>query len=105
MQLPINLPKLGLSKDEAAEYCGVSVNTLGRHGPTPTKIGDRTIYDRRVLDLPGHRDRPVGPDTENLPLRPVTEVLAEAKNFRLPDEDNPEVQRWLREMGVGDADK
>ena len=39
------------------------------------------------------------------PLRPVTEVLAEAKNFRLPDEDNPEVQRWLREMGVGDADK
>lgn len=72
MQLPINLPKLGLSKDEAAEYCGVSVNTLGRHGPTPTKIGDRTIYDRRVLDLPSHRDRPVGPDTENLPLRPVT---------------------------------
>jgi hypothetical protein len=48
--LPINVPKRGLSKDEAAEYCGVSVNTLGRHGPTPTKIGDRTIYDRRVLD-------------------------------------------------------
>ena len=50
MSLPINLPKRGLSKDEAAEYCGVSVNTLVRHGPTPTKIGDRTIYDRRVLD-------------------------------------------------------
>jgi hypothetical protein len=48
--LPINLPKRGLSKDEAAEYCGVSANTLTRHGPTPTKIGDRTIYDRRVLD-------------------------------------------------------
>jgi hypothetical protein len=48
--LPINLPKRGLSKDEAAEYCGVSANTLGRHGPTPTKIGDRIIYDRRVLD-------------------------------------------------------
>jgi hypothetical protein len=39
-----------LSKDEAAEYCGVSLNTLRRHGPTPTKIGDRIIYDRRVLD-------------------------------------------------------
>jgi hypothetical protein len=48
--LPINVPKRGLSKEEAAEYCGVSVNTLGRHGPTPTKIGDRTVYDRRVLD-------------------------------------------------------
>jgi hypothetical protein len=50
LSLPINLPKRGLSKDEAAEYCGVSPNTLGRHGPTPTKIGDRIIYDRRVLD-------------------------------------------------------
>ena len=50
MPLPINVPKRGLSKDEAAEYCGVSVTTLGRHGPTPTKIGDRIIYDRRVLD-------------------------------------------------------
>ena len=50
MPLPINLPKRGLSRDEAAEYCGVSVNTLGRYGPTPTKIGDRIIYDRRVLD-------------------------------------------------------
>jgi hypothetical protein len=48
--LPINIPKRGLSKEEAAEYCGVSVNTLIRHGPTATKIGDRTIYDRRVLD-------------------------------------------------------
>jgi hypothetical protein len=50
MPLPINLPKRGLSKNEAAEYCGVSANTLGRHGPMPTKIGDRMIYDRRVLD-------------------------------------------------------
>jgi hypothetical protein len=50
VSLPLNLPKRGLSKDEAAEYCGVSANTLGRHGPTPTKIGDRIVYDRRVLD-------------------------------------------------------
>jgi hypothetical protein len=45
--LPLNIAKRGLSKDEAAEYCGVSANTLGKHGPPPTKIGDRTLYDRR----------------------------------------------------------
>jgi hypothetical protein len=50
LSLPINLPKRGLSKEEAAEYCGMSVNTLGRYGPTPTKIGNRIIYDRRILD-------------------------------------------------------
>jgi hypothetical protein len=50
LPLPINVPKRGLSKEEAAEYCGISVNTLGRYGPTPSKIGDRTVYDRRVLD-------------------------------------------------------
>jgi hypothetical protein len=48
--LPLNIAKRGLSKDEAAEYCGVSANTLGKHGPPPTKIGERIIYDRRVLD-------------------------------------------------------
>jgi hypothetical protein len=48
--LPINLPKRGLSKDEAAEYCGLSPTSLGRYGPPPTKIGERIIYDRLVLD-------------------------------------------------------
>jgi hypothetical protein len=51
LALPINVPKRGLSKEEAAEYCGVSANTLARHGPQPTKITKRKIvYDRRVLD-------------------------------------------------------
>jgi hypothetical protein len=50
MPLPTNIPKRCLSADEAAEYCNVSRNTLVRHGPAPTKIGDRCIYDRRVLD-------------------------------------------------------
>jgi len=50
MPLPLNVPKRGLSLDEAAEYCGVSTNTLTRHGPAPIKIGDRKIYDRRALD-------------------------------------------------------
>lgn len=50
MPLPLNLPKRGLSVDEAAEYCGVSRNTLTRHGPEPIKIGERSVYDRRALD-------------------------------------------------------
>lgn len=50
MTLPPNIPKRGLSLAEAAEYCGVSDKTLQRHGPEPSKIGDRTVYDRRVLD-------------------------------------------------------
>jgi hypothetical protein len=48
--LPSNIPKRCLSPDEAAEYCNVSRNTLIRHGPPATRIGDRTVYDRRVLD-------------------------------------------------------
>jgi predicted DNA-binding transcriptional regulator AlpA len=48
--LPLNIPKRGLSADEAAEYCGVSRNTLAEHGPKPSKIGTRSVYDRRVLD-------------------------------------------------------
>jgi len=50
MALPLNIPKRGLSLSEAAEYCGVSDKTLQRHGPQPSKIGERAIYDRRVLD-------------------------------------------------------
>ena len=46
----MNVPKRGLSLDEAAEYCGVSGNTLTRHGPAPIKIGERKVYDRRALD-------------------------------------------------------
>jgi len=40
MSLPLNVSKLGLSLDEAAEYAGVSRNTLTRHGLPPTKIGN-----------------------------------------------------------------
>jgi hypothetical protein len=48
--LPFNIPKRGLSEEEAAVYCGVPLSTLKRHGPQPTEITKRTkIYDRRVL--------------------------------------------------------
>jgi len=50
MVLPSNIPKRGLSLFEASEYCGVSDKTLQRHGPKPSKIGERVVYDRRVLD-------------------------------------------------------
>lgn len=50
MPLPPNISKRGLSLDEAAEYCGVSKNTMTRHGPAPVKIGERSIYDRHALD-------------------------------------------------------
>jgi hypothetical protein len=50
MPLPHNIAKRGLSLEEAAEYCGVSKNTMTRHGPRPVKIGDRAVYDRRLLD-------------------------------------------------------
>ena len=49
--LPGNIPKRGLALEEAAEYCGVSRNTMLRHGPKPLRIGERCVYDRRSLDL------------------------------------------------------
>jgi len=78
MALPSNIPKRGLSLAEAAEYCGVSDKTLQRHGPEPSKIGERVVYDRRVLDrwmdsladLPSSRVNPIE-DPENLLLKAI----------------------------------
>lgn len=49
--LPANMTPRGLSARQAAEYCGVSKNHLLRHGPNPTRIGSRNVYDRKLLDL------------------------------------------------------
>jgi hypothetical protein len=78
MALPINIPKRGLSLAEAAEYCGVSDKTLQRHGPEPSKIGERVVYDRRVLDrwldsladLPSSAINPIE-DPEDLLLKAI----------------------------------
>ena len=40
-------PNERLIKGRGDEYCGISVNTLGRHGPNPTKIGNLVIYAAR----------------------------------------------------------
>jgi hypothetical protein len=81
MALPPNIPKRGLSLAEAAEYCGVSDKTLQRHGPEPSRIGERVVYDRRVLDrwldtlarLPPGSDPGVNPieDPEELLMRAI----------------------------------
>jgi hypothetical protein len=78
MVLPSNIPKRGLSLAETSEYCGVSDKILQRHGPKPSKIGERVVYDRRVLDrwldsladLPSSGVNPIA-DPEDLLLKAI----------------------------------
>lgn len=54
--LPISLPPRGLSRCEAAAYIGISptlFDHLVQDGrmPQPKRIGARTVWDRRALDL------------------------------------------------------
>jgi predicted DNA-binding transcriptional regulator AlpA len=43
--------RLLLTSEEAADYCGVSVNTFKAHVKVaPVKIGSSVRYDRRELD-------------------------------------------------------
>lgn len=43
--------RLLLSVEQAADYCGVSVNTFRAHVKVaPVKIGNSVRYDRRALD-------------------------------------------------------
>jgi predicted DNA-binding transcriptional regulator AlpA len=53
--LPANCPPRGLSRVEAAAYIGVSpslFDSLVKDGrmPTPKRINNRTIWDRKRLD-------------------------------------------------------
>jgi hypothetical protein len=66
MLLPLNVPKPGLSLDEAAEYAGVSRNTLTRYGPPPTKIGNSKsmiaeFSTNGFIDWPGSERRAHSP--------------------------------------------
>jgi hypothetical protein len=69
MALPPSIPPRGLSLAQAAEYCGVSDATLRRHGPAPSKIGQRDVWDRQVLDrwLDGLASLPIGADANPIP--------------------------------------
>jgi hypothetical protein len=76
MALPPNIPKRGLNLAEAAEYCGVSETTLTKYGPKPSKIGERNVYDLRVLDhwLDGLAALPTG-TAAGPPTDPEAELL------------------------------
>ena len=79
MALPPNIAKRGLSRAEAAEYCGVSETTLTKYGPRPSKIGERNIYDRRVLDhwLDSLASLPVGMAVISDPAEELSKAIHE----------------------------
>jgi predicted DNA-binding transcriptional regulator AlpA len=53
--LPLSLPPRGLSREEAAEYIGVSpslFDNMVKDGrmPSPTRINSRVVWDRFKVD-------------------------------------------------------
>jgi predicted DNA-binding transcriptional regulator AlpA len=73
--LPLSLPPRGLSREQAAEYVGVSpslFDAMVKDGrmPEPKRINSRTIWDRLGLDaafeaLPGSDASMTNPWDEN----------------------------------------
>jgi hypothetical protein len=50
--LPASLPPRLLTREQAAEYCGVSVDAFEARCPVrPHQWGRRKLYDRKLLDL------------------------------------------------------
>jgi hypothetical protein len=88
MPLPSNIPKRGLNLDEASEYCGVSDKTLIKYGPSPSKIGERNIYDIRVLDqwLDSIASLPVGTGASRIedPEEELLKAIHARKNKTRP---------------------
>lgn len=80
MGLPSNIPKRGLSIEEAAEYCGVSASSIERHGPRPTKIGERNVYDRKALDLWLDKLANLGAAYAGGPIDPLGDAIRARKN-------------------------
>jgi hypothetical protein len=83
MPLPANIPKRGLNLGEASEYCGVSDTTLVKYGPKPSKIGERNIYDIKVLDqwLDSIASLPIGTSTNRIedPEQELLKAIYERK--------------------------
>jgi hypothetical protein len=94
MTLPANIPRRGLSLDEAAEYCGIGAKTLQRHGPEPVRIGDRVVYDRVALDawLDGLICPPAAPAAEAALSRAIHEKTT---SVRRPPRQQAEWKRTL----------
>lgn len=56
--------RLLLNAEQAADYCGVSVNTFKAHVKVPpVKIGNSVRYDRRALDQWAERQNRSDPRT------------------------------------------
>jgi hypothetical protein len=72
--LPANMPPRLLSRDQAAEYCGVSgvhfSETIGKDVP-PIEIGRRLVWDVRALD----RYLDVRSGLAEPTLRPIEEYI------------------------------
>jgi hypothetical protein len=51
-KLPLSLPPRLLSREQAAEYCGVSINHFLAHCPVkPTELlGSKRVWDRVAID-------------------------------------------------------
>ncbi len=54
--LPVSLPPLGLSREQAAAYIGISpslfdIAVIDGRMPAPKSINRRKLWDRRALDL------------------------------------------------------
>ena len=75
--LPHNLPPRLLTREQAAEYCGVSVDAFIARCPVEAQQwGRRKLYDRKLLDLTldqwsGIRASSSGDEPENEALRRV----------------------------------
>ncbi len=71
----------------------------------PTEHSLAMIYEKHGVP------RPVATELAKLkfaddyepPRRPLEDVLAEAKTYRLPDDTDPQVREWLRQMGGATA--
>jgi predicted DNA-binding transcriptional regulator AlpA len=53
--LPTSLPPRGLSRVQAAAYCGISASTFdklvrGQGMPKPARCGRRLLWDKRAID-------------------------------------------------------
>lgn len=73
--LPLMPPRL-LSRELAAEYCGVSVGAFDEHiakAVPPVEIGRRNVWDIRALDRYLDELSGLAPP----PLRPIEEGIAQ----------------------------
>lgn len=99
--LPANIPKRGLTKKEAAEYCGLSVNAFENKVQSlqfPSALQGTKCWDRHALDAALDRLRDM---LDNIPRKAATVLLSatgqpwKSKNFQ---------HRWKDVMVAAEID-